>query len=101
MMQTLTIAKPDDWHLHLRDGPEMESVLAHSERRFGRAVVMPNLRIPITTTALAAAYRDRIRGALPKGSRFEPLMTLYLTDNTGAEEITRARRSGFVCGGKY
>jgi dihydroorotase len=100
-MQTLTITRPDDWHLHLRDGDEMASVLAYTERVFARAIVMPNLRIPVTTTALAAAYRDRIRSALLKGSRFEPLMTLYLTDNTGAEEIARARTSGMVFGVKY
>jgi dihydroorotase len=100
-MQTLTIARPDDWHLHLRDGAEMASVLAHTERTFARAIVMPNLRTPVTTTALAGAYRDRIKGALRKGSRFEPLMTLYLTENTGAEEIARAKRSGFVHGVKY
>jgi dihydroorotase len=100
-MQTLTIARPDDWHLHLRDGAEMASVLPHTERVFARAIVMPNLRTPVTTTALASAYRDRIRGALSKGSRFEPLMTLYLTDNTSADEIARAKRSGFVHGVKY
>jgi dihydroorotase len=100
-MNALTITRPDDWHLHLRDGPEMASVLAHTERTFARAIVMPNLRAPVTTTALAAAYRDRIRGALPRGSRFEPLMTLYLTDNTGAGEIARAKSSGFVHGVKY
>jgi dihydroorotase len=100
-MQTLTITRPDDWHLHLRDGPEMASVLPHAQRIFARAIVMPNLRTPVTTTALAAAYRERILGALPKGSRFEPLMTLYLTDNTGAEEIARAKRSGIVHGVKY
>jgi dihydroorotase len=100
-MQTLTITRPDDWHLHLRDGAEMASVLAHTERIFARAIVMPNLKPPVVTTATAAAYRDRIKAALPKGSPFEPLMTLYLTDNTSAEEIARARRSGFVCGVKY
>jgi dihydroorotase len=100
-MQTLTIARPDDWHLHLRDGAEMASVLPHTERVFARAIVMPNLKTPVTTTALASAYRDRIRGALSKGSRFEPLMTLYLTDNTSADEIARAKRSGFVHGVKY
>jgi dihydroorotase len=100
-MQTLTITRPDDWHLHLRDGPEMASVLPHAQRIFARAIVMPNLRTPVTTTALAAAYRERILGALPKRSRFEPLMTLYLTDNTGAEEIARAKRSGIVHGVKY
>jgi dihydroorotase len=100
-MNALTITRPDDWHLHLRDGPEMASVLAHTERTFARAIVMPNLKAPVTTTALAAAYRDRIRAALAKGSRFEPLMTLYLTDNTGAGEIARAKSSGFVHGVKY
>jgi dihydroorotase len=100
-MQTLTIVRPDDWHLHLRDGAEMASVLPHAARAFARAIVMPNLRTPVTTTALAAAYRDRILAALPKGSRFEPLMTLFLTDNTSAEEIARAKRSGLVRGVKY
>ena len=100
-MQALTIARPDDWHLHLRDGAEMASVLPHVERAFARAIVMPNLRTPVTTTVLAAAYRDRILAALPKGSRFEPLMTLYLTDNTTSEEVARAKRSGFVFGVKY
>jgi len=99
--QTLTIARPDDWHLHLRDGAEMASALAHTARVFARAIVMPNLKPPVTTTSLAAAYRDRIAAALPKGSRFEALMTLYLTDNTGAEEIARAKRSGFVHAVKY
>ncbi|HXZ55329.1 MAG TPA: dihydroorotase [Burkholderiales bacterium] len=100
-MRTLTISRPDDWHLHLRDGAEMGSVLAHTARIFARAIVMPNLKPPVTTTAMAAAYRDRIRAALPKGSSFEPLMTLYLTDNTSAEEIARAKRSGLVFGVKY
>ena len=100
-MQTLTITRPDDWHLHLRDGPEMASVLPHAERIFARAIVMPNLKTPVTTTALAVAYRERILGALSKGSRFAPLMTLYLTDNTGEEEIARAKRSGIVHGVKY
>jgi dihydroorotase len=100
-MQTLTITRPDDWHLHLRDGADMASVLPHAVRAFARAIVMPNLRTPVTTTALAAVYRERIVHALPKRSRFEPLMTLYLTDNTSTEEIARAKRSGFVCGVKY
>jgi dihydroorotase len=100
-MQTLTITRPDDWHLHLRDGAEMASVLPHAERAFARAIIMPNLGTPVTTTTLAAAYRERILRALSKGSRFEPLMTLYLTDNTSAEEIGRAKRSGFVWGVKY
>src|SRR5882672_12966325 len=100
-MNALTIIQPDDWHLHLRDGAELAGVLAHTVRTFARAIVMPNLATPVTTTALALASRERIRGALPRTSRFEPLMTLYLTDNTGAEEIVRARRSGFVFGVKY
>ncbi|HET7767095.1 MAG TPA: dihydroorotase [Burkholderiales bacterium] len=100
-MQTLTITRPDDWHLHLRDGAEMASVLAHTTRAFARAVVMPNLTPPVTDAARAAAYRARILGSLSRGARFEPLMTLYLTDNTSAEEIARAKRSGFVCGVKY
>ncbi len=100
-MQSLTLTRPDDAHLHLRDGAALASVLPHTARVFARAVVMPNLGPPVTDTALAAAYRERILAALPKGSKFEPLMTLYLTDNTGAEEIARAKRSGFVCGVKY
>jgi dihydroorotase len=94
--QTLTITRPDDWHLHLRDGPALAAVLPHSARQFARAIVMPNLRPPVTTVALAAAYRERIGAALPRGARFEPLMTLYLTDTTSADEIRRARASGFV-----
>jgi dihydroorotase len=94
--QTLTITRPDDWHLHLRDGPALAAVLPHSARQFARAIVMPNLRPPVTTVALAAAYRERIVAALPPGARFEPLMTLYLTDTTSADEIRRARASGFV-----
>jgi dihydroorotase len=100
-VRSLTLARPDDAHLHLRDGAALASVLPHTARVFARAVVMPNLRPAVTDTALAAAYRGRILKALPKGSDFEPLMTLYLTDNTGAEEIARAKRSGFVCGVKY
>jgi len=93
---SLTITRPDDWHLHLRDGAAMASVLPHSARQFGRAIVMPNLKPPITTTAQAGAYRDRILAALPGGMRFQPLMTLYLTDNTPPDEIRRAKDSGFV-----
>src|SRR5262245_51582114 len=99
--QTLTIVRPDDWHLHLRDGAEMASVLSHTTRAFARAIVMPNLGLPVTDTARAAAYRASILEVLPRGSRFEPLMTLYLTDNTSAEEIARAKSSGFVHGVKY
>jgi dihydroorotase len=98
---TLTITRPDDGHLHLRDGEMMRSVVGATARTFARAVVMPNLMPPVTTVAAAAAYRDRILAALPAGSTFAPLMTLYLTDNTAGEEIARARASGFVIGAKY
>jgi dihydroorotase len=100
-MDTLTLTRPDDWHLHLRDGDAMRSVLPDTARRFGRAIVMPNLKPPVRTVAEAAAYRERILAALPAGMRFEPLMTLYLTDNTSPEEIGRARASGFVQAVKY
>lgn len=99
-MDTLTLTRPDDWHLHLRDGADMQAVLPDTARRFGRAIIMPNLRPPVTTTELALAYRQRILAALPAGSDFEPLMTLYLTDNTAPEEIARARASGVVHGVK-
>ncbi len=92
----LTITRPDDWHLHLRDGEALRAVLPHSARQFARAIIMPNLRPPLTTVAAAAEYRQRILAALPAGSGFEPLMTLYLTDNTPADEIRRAADSGFV-----
>ena len=98
---TLTMTRPDDGHLHLRDGEMMRSVVGATARTFARAVVMPNLMPPVTTVVAAAAYRDRILAALPAGSTFAPLMTLYLTDNTPAEEIARARASGFVIGAKY
>jgi len=101
VVQTLTLARPDDWHLHLRDGPAMAGVLAATAAVFGRAIVMPNLRPPITTTEAARLYRGRILGALPAGSRFLPLMTLYLTDNTSPAEIARAKASGFVHAIKY
>jgi dihydroorotase len=100
-MNTITITRPDDWHLHLRDGAAMRDVLPHTAARFARAIVMPNLKPPVTTTALALAYRERIRSALPPGSRFEPLMTLYLTDNTPPAEVIRARQSGAVHAVKY
>lgn len=93
---TLTITQPDDWHLHLRDGAALESVLPHTARQFARAIVMPNLKTPVATTEHAAAYRQRILAARPAGSAFEPLMTLYLTDNTAPEEIDRAADSGVV-----
>ena len=92
----LTITRPDDWHLHLRDGEALASVLAHTARQFGRAIVMPNLKPPVTTVEQAAAYRERIIAALPAGAVFEPLMTLYLTDNTPASEVVKAAASGFV-----
>jgi len=98
---TLILGRPDDWHLHLRDGPAMASVVAATACVFGRAIVMPNLKPPVTTTALARDYRERILAALPQGSTFEPLMTLYLTDNTDADEIARARQSGFIHALKY
>jgi dihydroorotase len=99
-MERLTLRRPDDWHLHLRDGAAMASVLADSARRFARAIVMPNLRPAVRTTEQALAYRERILAALPKGTSFEPLMTLYLTDDTPAEEISRAKLSGRVHGVK-
>ena len=98
---TLTLSRPDDWHLHLRDGAAMASVLAHAARQFARAIVMPNLRPPVLTTAQAGAYRERIVAALPKGATFTPLMTLYLSDSTGRDEIARAKASGFVHAVKY
>ena len=95
-MQQLTLIRPDDWHLHLRDGVLMQSVLPDTARQFARAIVMPNLRPPVTTTEQALAYRKRILAALPAGMAFEPLMTLYLTDNTSAEEIRKAKQSGMI-----
>ncbi|MDO8301579.1 dihydroorotase [Lacisediminimonas sp.] len=95
-MNSITITRPDDWHLHLRDGATMASVLPHTARQFARAIVMPNLRPPVTTTAQALAYRARILQALPAGADFVPLMTLYLTDNTSGDEIRRAKASGLV-----
>ncbi len=97
---TLTITRPDDWHLHLRDGSVLADVLPHTAAQFARAIVMPNLKPPVTTTAMASAYRDRILAALPKGMAFEPLMVLYLTDNTQPDEIRKAVESGFVHGVK-
>ncbi len=97
-MKTLTITRPDDWHLHLRDGAALKAVLPDTARRFGRAIVMPNLKPPVTTTALAQAYRDRILQAVPASMQFEPLMTLYLTDNTTGEEIAMAKASGIIHG---
>ena len=97
----LTLTRPDDWHLHLRDGAALAAVLPHTARRFARAIVMPNLRPPVTTVDLAEAYRKRIVAALPANSKFEPLMTLYLTDNTAPGEIALAKASGRVHAVKY
>ena len=101
MSETLTLTRPDDWHVHLRDGDAMRSVVGATARQFGRAIVMPNLKPPVATVAQAAAYRERILAALPAGSGFEPLMTLYLTDNTPPDEIAKAKASGFVRAVKY
>jgi len=97
---SLRLTRPDDWHLHLRDGVALAAVLPYSAARFARAIVMPNLVPPVTTTEQARAYRARILAALPVGAHFEPLMTLYLTDHTAAEEIVSAKASGFVHGVK-
>lgn len=94
--QQITITRPDDWHLHLRDGDAMAAVLPHTAKQFARAIVMPNLKPPVTTVEDAKAYRQRILAAIPVGMAFEPLMTLYLTDRTSADEIRRAADSGFV-----
>lgn len=99
--QKVTLTRPDDWHLHLRDGAVLQSVLPATARCFARAIVMPNLKPPVTTVAAAAAYRRRILDGLPEGTTFEPLMTLYLTDNTSPDEIRRAAESGFVHAVKY
>jgi dihydroorotase len=97
----LTLPRPDDWHLHLRDGPELAAAVGHTARVFGRAIVMPNLKPPVTTVATARSYRERILAALPSGTAFEPLMTLYLTDNTPPAEIAHAKASGIVHAVKY
>ncbi|MGO4438756.1 dihydroorotase [Rhizobium sp. RAF56] len=95
-MQKLTIRRPDDWHLHLRDGAMLEGVIGDSSRHFARAIIMPNLVPPVVTTADAAAYRERILKALPKGDRFEPLMTLYLTENTNPDDVEEGKKSGLI-----
>jgi dihydroorotase len=100
-LDSLTLPRPDDWHLHLRDGPELAAVAAHTARVFGRAIVMPNLSPPVTTVAAARLYRDRILAALPTSATFEPLMTLYLTDNMPPGEIAKAKGSGLVHAVKY
>ena len=95
-MNKITITRPDDWHLHLRDGDALKAVLPDTTQRFARAIVMPNLRPPVTNVRLAAEYRKRILDALPKGAKFEPLMTLYLTDNTSVQDVEQVKASGFV-----
>ncbi|MBV8659932.1 MAG: dihydroorotase [Burkholderiales bacterium] len=95
-MQTITLIRPDDWHLHLRDGDALKAVVPDTARRFGRAIVMPNLKPPVRTVTEAAAYRERVLAAVPAGMTFEPLMTLYLTDTTPPDEIARVKESGFV-----
>jgi dihydroorotase len=100
MTTKLILTRPDDWHLHLRDGDALKAVLPDTARQFARAIVMPNLRPPVTTTELAIAYRKRIIAAIPNSMHFEPLMTLYLTDNTSADEIKKAKASGIVHGVK-
>ena len=100
-MQTITFIRPDDWHLHVRDHALMAAVLPDTARQFARAIIMPNLKPPITTTELALEYRARIVAALPPGMRFEPLMTLFLTDNTSPSEMRTAKLSGLIHGVKY
>jgi len=100
-MTSITIKQPDDWHLHVRDGDALADVMKETTRCFGRAIIMPNLRPPITTTELAMAYRDRINAAIPDETGFTPLMTLYLTDNTDPAEIKKAKDSSFVHAVKY
>jgi dihydroorotase len=101
MTQTLKLTRPDDWHLHLRDGAALAAVLPATARQFARAIVMPNLRPPVTTAAAAVAYRERIQAALPAGSDFTPLMTLYLTDNLPPAEVVRAKAAGVVAAKLY
>ncbi len=97
----LTITRPDDWHLHVRDGDALSTVVPHTAAQFGRAIIMPNLRPPVTTAAQAVAYRQRIQAAVPAGVQFEPLMTLYLTDNLPPDEIKRAKDAGVVAAKLY
>ncbi|MBK7658962.1 MAG: dihydroorotase [Betaproteobacteria bacterium] len=101
MADTITLIRPDDWHVHFRDGDAMRSVVGATAAQFGRAIVMPNLKPPVVTVEQAGAYRDRILAALPAGSAFEPLMTLYLTDRTSPDEIAKAKASGYVKAVKY
>ena len=98
---TLTLTRPDDWHLHVRDGAPLHTVVPHTAAQFGRAIIMPNLRPPVTSTGQALAYKERILAAVPQGMQFEPLMTLYLTDNLPQDEIARARAAGVVAAKLY
>jgi dihydroorotase len=99
-MRTITIRRPDDWHVHFRDGPVLKEVVPYTARAFGRAIVMPNLAPPVTTAAMAAAYRDRVRAAVPEGVAFTPLMTCYLTDNTDAGDLIAGHRDGIFTAAK-
>jgi dihydroorotase len=101
MTQTLTLTRPDDWHLHVRDGAALNTVVPHTAAQFGRAIIMPNLKPPVTTAEQALAYKARIQAAVPAGVDFEPLMTLYLTDNLPADEIARAKDAGVVAAKLY
>jgi dihydroorotase len=101
LTQSLTLTRPDDWHLHVRDGDALSTVVPHTAAQFGRAIIMPNLRPPVTTAAQALAYKARIQAAVPAGVQFEPLMTLYLTDNLPADEIARAKDAGVVAAKLY
>ena len=96
VLRMLTITRPDDWHLHVRDGDMLRAVIGHTAVRNGRAIIMPNLVPPVTTAAMAVAYRERILRALPEGTDFNPLMTLYLTDTTTPEQIAEAKATGVV-----
>ena len=98
--ESLTIRRPDDWHLHFRDGETMRAVVPHTARQFARAIVMPNLAPPVTTSALAAAYRDRIAAAVPEGVEFTPLMTAYLTDETDADDMAAGFADGVLTAAK-
>ncbi len=100
-MKSITLIRPDDWHLHVRDGDALKDIIPHTAARFGRAIIMPNLKPPITTTQQAQAYQQRIQAAIPNGVNFTPLMTLYLTDNMRADEIITAKQSGIVHAVKY
>ncbi len=98
---TVTLTRPDDWHLHVRDGDALYTVVPHTSAQFARAIIMPNLKLPVTTAAQALAYKARIQAAVPEGVQFEPLMTLYLTDNLPADEIARAKDAGVVAAKLY